>query len=132
VLFRVFGWVCGVLFVGLLWVSYCKSFFSFSFFNKTPYYLSKKKIKKKKIHRCIKKKKKSIFFSIHVESLPEISILLCFDELSPLPKRFKLGLVYTRRLLTLPLPEIDPSSETVPTTSPQIDPPSETISQSSP
>jgi hypothetical protein len=41
VLFRVFGWVCGVLFVGLLWVSYCKSFFSFSFFNKTPYYVSK-------------------------------------------------------------------------------------------
>jgi hypothetical protein len=78
------------------------------------------------------KKKNQCFFSIHVESLPEISILLCFDELSPLPKRFKLGLVYTRRLLTLPLPEIDPSSETVPTTSPQIDPPSETISQSSP
>jgi hypothetical protein len=30
--------------VGLLWVSSCKSFFSFSFFNKTPYYLSKKKL----------------------------------------------------------------------------------------
>jgi hypothetical protein len=39
VLFRVLGWVCGVLFVGVLW----GFFFSFSFFNKTPYYLKKKK-----------------------------------------------------------------------------------------
>jgi hypothetical protein len=38
------------------------------------------------------------FFSTHVESLPDISILLsCFDELSPLPEWFKLGMVYTRR-----------------------------------
>jgi hypothetical protein len=42
VLFRVFGWVCGVLLRVCLGSS-CKSFFSFSFFNKTPYYLSKKK-----------------------------------------------------------------------------------------
>ena len=58
------------------------------------------------------------FFSTHVESLPEISILPCFDELSPLPKQFKPGIVYTRRLPTLPLPETNPSSKTVLTTSP--------------
>jgi hypothetical protein len=34
---------------------------------------------------------------LHVESLLEISILPCFDELSPLPERFKPGMVYTRR-----------------------------------
>jgi hypothetical protein len=37
------------------------------------------------------------FFSTHVESLPEISILPCFDELSPLPEWFKPGMVYTQR-----------------------------------
>jgi hypothetical protein len=72
------------------------------------------------------------FFSTHVESLPEISILPCFDELSPLTERFKPGMVYTRRQPTLPLPETDPSSETVPTTSPEIDQPSETIPASGP
>jgi hypothetical protein len=72
------------------------------------------------------------FFSTHVESLPEISILPCFDELSPLPERFKPGMVYTRRQPTLPLPETDPSSETIPTTSLEIDPPSETIPASGP
>jgi hypothetical protein len=72
------------------------------------------------------------FFSTHVESLPEISILPCFDELSPLPERFKPGMVYTRRQPTLPLPETDPSSETIPTTSLEIDPPSETIHASGP
>jgi hypothetical protein len=72
------------------------------------------------------------FFSTHVESLPENSVLPCFDELSPLPERFTPGMVYTRRQPTLPLPETDPSSETVPTTSPEIDPPSETIPASGP
>jgi hypothetical protein len=72
------------------------------------------------------------FFSTHVESLPEISILPCFDELSPLPKRFKPGMVYTQRRSTLPLPETNPSSESVQTTSPEIDSPSETIPESGP
>jgi hypothetical protein len=72
------------------------------------------------------------FFSIHVESLHEISILPCFDELSPLPKRFKPGIVYTRCLPTFPLLETDPSSKTVPTTSLKIDLPSETVPISSP
>ena len=45
-LLRVLGWVCVVGF--FLWVCFgfflhC-SFFSFCFFNKTPYYLSKKKL----------------------------------------------------------------------------------------
>jgi hypothetical protein len=34
------------LFLRVCLGSSCKSFFSFSFFNKTPYYLSKKKKKK--------------------------------------------------------------------------------------
>jgi hypothetical protein len=39
--------------------SSCKSFFSFSFFNKTPYYLSKKKKKKKKKKkRCMREREK--------------------------------------------------------------------------
>jgi hypothetical protein len=58
------------------------------------------------------------FFSTHVESLPEISILPCFEELPPLPERLKPRMVYTRRLVTLPLLETNPSSETIPTTSP--------------
>jgi hypothetical protein len=136
----VFGCFLGFLggFVGFfLWVCFgfliVNPFSLFHFSIKLLITYQKKKSKKKKKYTDLSKKKKNqCFFSIHVESLPEISILLCFDELSPLPKRFKLGLVYTRRLLTLPLPEIDPSFETVPTTSPQIDPPSETISQSSP
>jgi len=37
------------------------------------------------------------FFPTHVESLLEISILPCFDDLPPLLDRFKPGLVYTRR-----------------------------------
>ena len=53
------------------------------------------------------------FFSTHVESLPEISILPYFDELSPPPKWFKLGMVYTRRRPTLPLLKTDPSFESV-------------------
>jgi hypothetical protein len=72
------------------------------------------------------------FFSTHVESLPEISILPCFDELSPLPEWFKPGMVYTQRRPTLPLLETDPSSEFVLTTSPKIDPPSETVTESGP
>ena len=54
---------------------------------------------------------------LHVESLHEISILPCFEELTPLSKWFKLGIVYTRCLPTFPFPETDPSSETVLTTS---------------
>jgi hypothetical protein len=72
------------------------------------------------------------FFSTYVESLPEISILPCFDELPSLPERFKLGMVYTRCRPTLPFPKTDPSSEIVPTTSPEIDPSSETVSESGP
>ena len=64
---------------------------------------------------------------LHVESLPEIIILPYFDELSPLPERFKPGMVYTRRRPTLPLPETDPSSKSVQTISLEIDPPSEII-----
>jgi hypothetical protein len=52
------------------------------------------------------------FFSTHVESLLEISILPCFDELTPLPKWFKPEIVYTRHLPTFPFPKIDPSSKT--------------------
>jgi hypothetical protein len=66
------------------------------------------------------------FFSTHVESFPEISILPCFDELPPLPDRFKPGIVYTQHRPTLPFPKTDPSFETVPTTSPEIDMSSET------
>jgi hypothetical protein len=72
------------------------------------------------------------FFSTHVESLLEISILPCFDELTPFPERFKPGIVYTRRRPIFPLPEIDPSSETVSTTSLEIDMSSETNPISSP
>ena len=71
------------------------------------------------------------FFSTH-ESLPKISILPYFDELPPLPERFKPEMAYTRHLPTLPLPETDPSSETVLTTSSQIDPPSKTVPESGP
>ncbi|TXG71326.1 hypothetical protein EZV62_006261 [Acer yangbiense] len=70
------------------------------------------------------------FFSTHVESLLEISILPCFDELTPLPERFKPRIVYTRRLPTLPLTETDP--EPVPTTSPEINMPSKTVPINSP
>jgi hypothetical protein len=74
------------------------------------------------------------FFPTHVESLPEISILTCFDDLPPVPDRFKPGLVYTRRQPTFPLPEVDPSSETAPTTSLEIEMTSEIypISSSTP
>ncbi|KAK0597672.1 hypothetical protein LWI29_027447 [Acer saccharum] len=72
------------------------------------------------------------FFSTHVKSLPKISILPCFDELTPLPERFKPGIVYTRRLSTLPLTETDLSSEPVPITSPEINLPYETVPISSP
>jgi hypothetical protein len=64
--------------------------------------------------------------------LTEISILPCFDELSPLPNRFKPGLVYARRQPTLLRLESDPSPETVPTTSPEIDMTTETSPISSP
>jgi hypothetical protein len=67
------------------------------------------------------------FFSTHLESLPEISILPCFDELSPLPERFKPGMVYTRHRPTLRLLETDPSSESVQITSPEVDTPSKTV-----
>jgi hypothetical protein len=63
---------------------------------------------------------------------PEISTLPCFDELTPLPEWFKPGIVYTRHLPTFPLPETDPSSETVPTPYPEIDMSSETGMISSP
>jgi hypothetical protein len=43
----------------------------------------------------------NVSFSTHIEPLPEINILPCFDELSPLLERFKSGMVYTRRRLTL-------------------------------
>jgi hypothetical protein len=76
--------------------------------------------------------KNQCFFSTHVESLPKISILPCFDELTPLPERFKPGIVYTHHLPTLPIPQTDPSSETVPTTSPKIDLSSKTSPISSP
>ena len=72
------------------------------------------------------------FFSTHVESLPEINILQCFDELSPMLERFKPGMVYTRSRPTLPLPETNPSSESLQTTSPKIDPPSEIVPESGP
>ncbi|KAA8546345.1 hypothetical protein F0562_002916 [Nyssa sinensis] len=70
--------------------------------------------------------------SSQIQSLPEISILPCFDKLSSLPDRFKPGLVYTRRQPTLPLPETDPSVEPVPTPSLEIDMTSETSPISSP
>jgi hypothetical protein len=66
------------------------------------------------------------FFPTLVESLPEISILPCFDNLPPLPNQFKLGLVYTRRRPTLPFPEPDHASESAPTTSPESEMTSET------
>jgi len=74
------------------------------------------------------------FFYAHGESLPDISFFPHFDELSPLPNRFKAELVYTRRHPTLPLPETDPSSETALTTSLEIELTSETdpISSSMP
>ncbi|KAF8409806.1 hypothetical protein HHK36_005885 [Tetracentron sinense] len=50
------------------------------------------------------------FNIVHSDSLSEISILPCYDELPPLPKRFKPEIVYTRRLPTLPPFETDPSS----------------------
>jgi hypothetical protein len=71
-------------------------------------------------------------FSTYVESLPEISILPYFDELTPLPERFKPEIVYTRRRLTLTVPKAKPSSETAPTTSHEIDMSSETDPISSP
>ena len=64
--------------------------------------------------------------------MPKISILPCFDELPPPPEQFKLGMVYTRRRLTFPLHETDPSSKTIPTTSFEIDPSSKTVPESSP
>jgi hypothetical protein len=39
--------------------------------------------------------KNQCFFSTYVELLPKISILPCFDELPPLPERFKSRMVYT-------------------------------------
>ena len=54
------------------------------------------------------------FFSTHVSSLPEIHVLPSFDELNSTPERFKPGIVYERRCLTLLLPEQDLSSEPVP------------------
>jgi hypothetical protein len=72
------------------------------------------------------------FFTTYVESLPKISILPYFDELSPLPDRFKLGIVYTRGQPSLPLFETDSSFKTIPTTSPEIYMSSEIGSISSP
>jgi hypothetical protein len=76
--------------------------------------------------------KNQCLFSTHVESLSEINILQCFDELSPTLERFKPGMVYTRRRPTLPLPKTDPSSESVQSTSPKIDPPYEIVPESGP
>ena len=45
------------------------------------------------------------FFSTHVSSFPEIYVLPNFDELNSTPERFKPGIVYERRCLTLLLPE---------------------------
>jgi hypothetical protein len=72
------------------------------------------------------------FFPTYVESLPEISLLPCFDDLSPLPNRFKPELVYARHQPTLPRLEYDPSSETILKTSPKIDMTTETGPISSP
>jgi hypothetical protein len=72
------------------------------------------------------------FFSTHVKSLPEISVLSCYDELTPLPEWFKPGIVFTQCLPNLPLLETDPSSKIVSATSLEIDLPSETIPINSP
>jgi len=66
------------------------------------------------------------FFPTHVDSLAERSFLPCFDDLPPLPDRFKPGLMYTRRRPTLPLLDTDPSPASAPTTSPEIEMTSET------
>jgi hypothetical protein len=47
VLFRVLGWVCGVLFVGLLWALSCTVLFSLYPFSIKLLILIKKKKKKK-------------------------------------------------------------------------------------
>jgi hypothetical protein len=60
------------------------------------------------------------FFTTYVDSFPKIIILPYFDELSPLPDRFKPGLVYTRGRPILPLLEANTSFETILTTSPEI------------
>ena len=66
------------------------------------------------------------YYSTYVKSPPELSILPCFDDSPPLPTRFKPGIVYTRRLPTLPIcenassPTPDPSPSILPT--PVLDP----------
>ncbi|KAF8403434.1 hypothetical protein HHK36_011538 [Tetracentron sinense] len=57
------------------------------------------------------------FDIVHSDSLPEISILPCYDELPPFPERFKPGIVYSRCLPNLPPLKIDPSSAPNPTPS---------------
>ena len=52
----------------------------------------------------------SFFPSLDV-SLPATPVLLHFVDLTPPINRFKSGLVYERRRLTLPLPEPSPPSE---------------------
>ena len=61
------------------------------------------------------------YFSTHVESLPELSVLPCYDELPPPLERLKPGIVYTRRQPTFPPFELDPSSapDPMPAASPE-------------